>query len=253
MPPRSGAILREATLLHVKDRAAPPALPGFHVVRPERPVERIEGVPGAASVVHRGPGRRPEIALTFDDGPSRWTADIAAVFEEQGCLATFFLRGGAVAERPEAVAALAAAGHELGNHLWTHTNASTQSQVELREEIERTAEAIESAGAPRPHLVRPPYFSAPRTVAEAAAGTGTSAVILRSIGSSDWEAESAGQIFPPILADAQPGDIVCMHDGISSDKRERDTRQPTVDAAAKLVPALLEQGLRPVTVSELLA
>jgi peptidoglycan-N-acetylglucosamine deacetylase len=225
---------------------------GFHVVRPEPREEPVTGVSGAIKIVHRGPGERAEIALTFDDGPSRWTAQITSSFAEHGCHATFFLRGAAVAERPEAVASLAAAGHELGNHLWSHTNAATQSRTELREEIERTADAVEAAGAPRPHLLRPPYFSAPHAVAEAAAGTGISAVILRSIGSSDWEAKSADEIFVPVLANAQAGDIVCLHDGISSDKRDTDSRKPTVEAVKRLIPALLERGLRPVKVSQLL-
>ncbi|MGC1852011.1 MAG: polysaccharide deacetylase family protein [Solirubrobacterales bacterium] len=207
---------------------------------------------GTAKIVHRGPGERAEIALTFDDGPSRWTAQITNSFAEHDCHATFFLRGAAVEEQSETVATLAAAGHEVGNHLWSHTNASTQTHSELRDEIERTADAIETAGAPRPHLLRPPYFSAPRAVAEAAAGTGISAVILRSIGSSDWEAESADEVFGPVLANAQAGDIVCLHDGISSDKRDTDSRQPTVDAVRRLIPALLERGLRPVNVSQLL-
>lgn len=237
----------------MNDRATPAAPPGFHVVRPEPSVEVLPGgLIDAPKIVHRGRGRRAEIALSFDDGPSRWTAEIAASFEQHGCHATFFLRGAAVAERPDAVAALAAAGHELGNHLWSHSNASTQSGDELREEIERTADAIEAAGAPRPTLLRPPYFSAPRAVAEAAAGTGVSAVVLRSIGTSDWEAESAEEVLGPVLANAQAGDIVCLHDGISSDKRDSDSRQPTADAVKRLVPALLERGLRPVTVSQLL-
>jgi peptidoglycan/xylan/chitin deacetylase (PgdA/CDA1 family) len=231
------------------DTARP--LPGFHVLRSGPREERLTNVPGAPRVVHRGDGERTEIALTFDDGPSGWTMAIASAFERRECRATFFLRGAAVAKRPQAVAAVAAAGHELGNHLWSHANASTQSQAELREEIERTADAIEAAGAPRPRLVRPPYFSAPRAVAEAAAGTGASIVVLRSIGSSDWEAESAEQILGPVLANAQPGDIVCMHDGVSPGEGDGD-RRPTVEAIARLVPALLKRGLRPVTVSQLL-
>ncbi len=226
------------------------ALPGFHIVRPEQREELpAEGGP---MIVHRGNGRRAEIALTFDDGPSRWTEGVAASFEEHDCHATFFLRGAAVTERPETVTALTAAGHELGNHLWSHTNTSTLSGAEIRAELERTADAIEAAGAPRPTLVRPPYFSAPRSVAEAAHGLGVQAVVLRSIGTSDWEADSAEQIFEPVLANAEPGDIVCLHDGISSDKRDGDSREPTVVAVKQLVPGLLERGLRPVTVSQLL-
>jgi len=236
----------------VDDRLSAGAPAGFRVLRPEPREEALPGVRGAPRIVHRGSGERPEIALTFDDGPSGWTMAIASAFERRKCRATFFLRGAAVAEREEAVAAVAAAGHELGNHLWSHADASTQSQAELREEIERTAEAIEATGAPRPALVRPPFFSAPRAVAEAAAGTGVSAVVMRSIGSSDWEAEWAEQVLVPVLANAQPGDIVCMHDGVSPGEDDGASRQPTVEAVARLVPGLLKLGLRPVTVSQLL-
>jgi peptidoglycan/xylan/chitin deacetylase (PgdA/CDA1 family) len=225
---------------------------GFHVVHSEPREEMAEGAPDGPRIVHRGSGGRAEIALTFDDGPSQWTTEVAATFERHGCHATFFLRGGAVVERPSTVAELGAAGHELGNHLWSHANASTQSRAELRREIERTADAIEATGAPRPVFIRPPYFSAPKAVAEAAAGTGASAVILRSIGTSDWEARSADEVLGPVLTNAEPGDIVCLHDGVSSDKRAGDSRQPTADAVKRLVPALLERGLRPVTVSQLL-
>lgn len=208
--------------------------------------------PARPAIVSRVDGGRGKIALTFDDGPSRWTAEIAATLEAHGCRATFFLRGPAVEERPEAVADLAEAGHELGNHLWSHTDASTQDPDEIRAEIERTARAIRAAGGGDPTLIRPPYHKGPEEVAAAAQGLGVRAVVLRSIAVSDWAAESEDEVFDPVLAAAGPGDIVCLHDGISSDKRDRDSREPTVAAVKRLVPALLERGLRPVTVSELL-
>jgi peptidoglycan-N-acetylglucosamine deacetylase len=207
---------------------------------------------GRPRIVSRGDGQRDEIALTFDDGPSHWTAQIAATFEEHDCHATFFLRGPAVEKRPAAVAALAAAGHELGNHLWSHTDATTQGRAEIRAELERTASAVQRAGGGRPNLVRPPYFKGPNEVAGAARRSGVRAIVLRSIAVSDWAASSADEIFKPVLASAGPGDIVCLHDGVSSDKRDTDSREPTTAAVRRLVPALLERGLRPVTVSRLL-
>ena len=207
---------------------------------------------GRPRIVYRGGGRRGEIALTFDDGPSRWTAEIAAVFEEHGCQATFFLRGPAVEKHPEKVAALAAAGHELANHLWSHTDATRQDRTEIRAELERTADAIQRAGGGRPDLVRPPYLKGPYEVAEAVRRSGVRAIVLRSIAVSDWDADSASEVLEPVLASAGPGDIVCLHDGISSDKRDSDSREPTAAAVKRLVPALLERGLRPVTVSRLL-
>jgi peptidoglycan/xylan/chitin deacetylase (PgdA/CDA1 family) len=56
-----------------------------------------------------------------------------------------------------------------------------------------------------------------------------------------------------VLATVGAGDIVCLHDGIAPGNRGTSSRAPTAEAVGRLVPALLERGLRPVTVSELLA
>jgi peptidoglycan/xylan/chitin deacetylase (PgdA/CDA1 family) len=208
---------------------------------------------GRPLVVHSGTGRRAEVALTFDDGPSRWTAAIAATLEEHGCRATFFVRGAAIEERPGDLSALSEAGHEIGSHLWSHADATTQNRAEIRAEVRRTAEAIREVSGRWPRLVRPPYCKAPGAVARAARWTGTRLVIQRSIGSGDWEASAPEEVFLPLLESAVPGDIVGLHDGISPDERDSDSREVTVNALRDLVPGLLERGLKPVTVSKLLA
>ena len=204
-------------------------------------------------VVYRAPGRPAAVALTFDDGPSPWTAEIAAALEAHDCLGTFFLRGAAVEERPDTVAALAAAGHELGNHLWSHSDPTGQTILALRDEIDRTATAIRAASGADPRLVRPPYCGAPREVARAASRGAADLVVLRSVDPADWSLDSADEIAERVLAAVHPGDIVCLHDGMPPGSRGTRTRVPTVAAVARLVPVLLERGLRPVTVSRLLA
>lgn len=195
---------------------------------------------------------RPAVALTFDDGPSGWTPKIAQALEEHGCRGTFFLNGLAVERRPETVAALAEAGHDLGNHLWSHTDPIRQSVAAIHAEIDRTAEAIRRATGSRPVLVRPPYCGAARRVARAARRA-NAVVVLRSVDPADWKAETAELILGRVLADARPGDIVCLHDGIAPNNLGTETRAATVAAVKELVPSLLDRGLRPVTVSELLA
>jgi peptidoglycan/xylan/chitin deacetylase (PgdA/CDA1 family) len=204
-------------------------------------------------VVKRAPGRPPAIALTFDDGPSQWTQQIAGALEAHGCRGTFFLLGSAVAEHPQIVAALAAAGHELGNHLWSHGDPEQQSRAALRDELDRAAQAIAAAAGAPPVLLRPPYCGAPRHVARAAGRGGAKLVVLRSVDPADWSAQSPEEIVERVLSAVQPGDIVCMHDGIAPGNTGTDSRAATVEAVRRLVPALLARGLRPVTVSELLA
>lgn len=212
----------------------------------------VRRLPWRARIVSRADdGARPAVALTFDDGPSPWSAAIAAELERHGCRGTFFLLGSAVEREPGVAAALAAAGHELGNHLWSHGDPAHQSRRELRAEIERTRHTIELAAGVRPTLVRPPFCGAPDRVARAAGGGGL--VVLRSVDPADWNAASAGEIVERVLAAVGPGDIVCLHDGIAPRNRGTASRDATLAAVAQLVPALLDRGLRPVTVSELLA
>lgn len=203
-------------------------------------------------IVTRASGRPPAVALTFDDGPSEWTAEVARALEQHGCRGTFFLLGAAVERRPEAAAALAAAGHELGNHLWTHSDPARQSHAELRRELRRTAATIREAAGTRPALVRPPYCGAPKRVALAASLGSARLVVLRSVDPADWSREAADEIVQRVLSEVGPGDIVCLHDGIAPGNQGSATRAPTAEAMARLVPELLDRGLRPVTVSELL-
>jgi peptidoglycan/xylan/chitin deacetylase (PgdA/CDA1 family) len=204
-------------------------------------------------IVYRAPGNAAQVALTFDDGPSAWTAEVAAALEAHGCLGTFFLRGAAVEERPETVAALAEAGHELGNHLWSHSDPERQSVAALRDEIDRTQAAIRTAAGTSPAFVRPPYCGAPGKVALAAGRSDVALVVLRSVDPADWRLDSAEEIAQRVLDVIVAGDIVCLHDGTSPSGTGTPTRAPTVAAVAQLVPALRDRGLQPVTVSRLLA
>ena len=219
----------------------------------ERLLRVARRLAGRPPVIYSVSGAPDSVALTFDDGPSTWTPEVAAALERHGCLGTFFIRGEAVAETPEPAARLAAAGHELGSHLWSHSDPELQSVAELRDEIERTASAIGEATGVRPTLLRPPYCGAPHKVARAATRGGVDTVVLRSVDPADWSLESADEIFDRVMARVRPGDIVCLHDGMPAGSSGTSTRGPTAAAVARLVPALLERGLRPVTVSELLA
>lgn len=213
--------------------------------------DALAAVLGWPPIVYRADGRPHAVALTFDDGPSPWTAPIAGALEAHGCRGTFFVLGAAAEHDRGRVAALAAAGHELGNHLYSHTDPERQTVRVLRAEIDRTGAVIGDASGARPTLVRPPYCGAPRKVARAA-GRRASTIVMRSVDPADWRLESADEIVRRVLAAVGPGDIVCLHDGMPAEGGGTRTRTPTAEAVKRLVPALLARDLRPVTVSELL-
>jgi peptidoglycan/xylan/chitin deacetylase (PgdA/CDA1 family) len=204
-------------------------------------------------IVYAAPRRigRRELALTFDDGPSEWTPPILDLLQAHAARATFFVLGASADGRGDIVRRAAAEGHELGNHTYSHADPEQLPDDELRSELERTGSLLESLVGKRPVHFRPPYAATNYRVADVARGAGLERTVLRSIDPADWSETDGSAIAAHVLERARPGAIVCLHDG--NLPPERPSRQPTVDALARIVPELTARGYRLVTVSELLA
>lgn len=93
-----------------------------------------------------------EIILTFDDGPSPDTNDQIVNLLKAECLkATFFLVGKKAQEYPTLVKNLAAAGHTIGNHSWSHKRFTEIDDSEVQQEVSQGIRAVEEALAPDYH------------------------------------------------------------------------------------------------------
>ncbi len=183
-----------------------------------------------------GGGRR--IALTFDDGPSNETPrflDLLARFEIP---ATFFVCGKNVARRPATARAIVEAGHEIGNHTYSHPLLPLCGPRRTREELVRTQRQIEDAAGVSPGLFRPPYGLGSPALASVLADLGLLRVHWTVIG-NDWK-WSASKIAGRALAAACPGAIVCLHDGNGA--RAVADRSQTLQALRRIVPDLRAAG-----------
>ncbi len=92
------------------------------------------------------PLRDHEVVLTFDDGP--WiatTPKVLAALAQQCVRATFFLIGKPASEHPELVRKIAAEGHTIGHHTWTHRSLSRIPPGQASDEIDRGISAVEMA------------------------------------------------------------------------------------------------------------
>ncbi|HEX7449902.1 MAG TPA: polysaccharide deacetylase family protein [Pirellulales bacterium] len=105
-----------------------------------------------------GPRRSRQVCLTFDDGPDfAHTPRVLEVLREYRVAATFFLLGKQAAAYPQLVRQIAAEGHTIANHTYTHRPAEQLSAREFRDEALRTQRLLgELLGMP-PRLLRPPY------------------------------------------------------------------------------------------------
>ncbi len=195
-------------------------------------------------IYHGRRNGRMEIALSFDDGPHpRYTPMILAILQEYGIHATFFMVGENVGYYPEAAAAVAAAGHEIGNHTFTHRKFNLMNEHDMLSEISACEDAIASVSKQKPRFIRPPEGNLNATMRRVI-GSLDYRIVLWDVDTRDWAHTPPSVIAENILDTVQAGDIILMHDFIGHDS-------PTPEALRRVIPALLERGYHFVTVGEL--
>ncbi|WP_102264012.1 polysaccharide deacetylase family protein [Mesobacillus jeotgali] len=96
------------------------------------------------------------VALTFDDGPTNKVEDILPILEKYDAKATFFLIGNGIEKNPEAAQMIARAGHQIGNHTYSHNRMVLKSPSFINEEIQKTNKLIVKAGFNGEIDFRPP-------------------------------------------------------------------------------------------------
>ena len=194
----------------------------------------------------------PLMALTFDDGPDpRYTGDILDALGAQEVRATFFVIGRNAEKYPKLVSRIVAEGHELANHTQDHIWLDTQPRAVVQQQISQAQATID--GYASAAYLRPPRGWTSRAVAEQAAASR-----LRSIFWSDSFDRYLGlpvqTAVATVAGNARPGSIILCHDGghLDGPNPQQFDRTRTVAAVPGLIAAVRAQGLRPVTLSELL-
>ena len=206
--------------------------------------------------VYRGVGRRRSVALTFDDGPSEGTAALLRYLAQEGIRATFFQCGMNAERLPEVARSVSAAGHEIGNHTYSHPRLPPRLSRKpnllgpetISRELARTQEILERLHGRTPRLFRAPYGMRWFGLREAQRRLGLLGVLWTVIG-HDWE-WPAERIAGHVLKNVGPGGIVCLHDG--RDIRPAADLSEMLGALRVIVPALKARGYRFETVRALL-
>ena len=188
---------------------------------------------------------KKQIALTFDDGPHpRLTPQILEILARYHVPATFFMVGVNVLNYPDAARQVIQAGHEVGNHTFTHPHLTDLNEQAIMEEIGKCEDALEELCEYRPHLLRTPQGALTQSL-EKCLLRDDYTLVLWSLDTRDWDKKSTACVVQTVLDRVQAGDIILMHDYIGYNSK-------TPEALEKIIPALLSQGYEFVTVSRLL-
>lgn len=199
-------------------------------------------------IVSRVNTQQKLVALTFDDGPiPAATEEILLVLDEGGVKATFFVIGAELEQNLESGRKLVAAGHELGNHSFSHSRMVLKTPSFVKSEIERTDELIRQTGYQAAIHFRPPF--------------GKKLLVLpyylsqHSRKSITWDVEpdsfpeiakDANKIVEYVLANVKPGSIILLHVMYSS-------RKESLKSVKGIIAGLKSRGYEFKTVSELLS
>ena len=188
-------------------------------------------------------GGHATAVLTFDDGPDPvWTPRLLRILQAADAKAVFFLIGEQAAEQPELVRQIAAQGHVIGNHTYTHTDPLRLTASELAAEIDRTNEVITRITGVRPTLFRPPFGHATEAL-ESLMAQRSMHTVLWDNSPSDYEQPSAADMARGVLKTARlgPGTIVLLHDGDAAGSANSDRAQ-TCQALTPIITGLRQQG-----------
>jgi len=187
-----------------------------------------------------GPQTGKLVALTFDDGPHPEITPLLLDFlQGQGVHVTFFVLGCNVVNTPDILRRAAAEGHQIGSHTYGHKNLTTLSAERRQSEIERNAALIEELTGKRPTVMRPPFGEQNAALQNAV----NTPLLLWSVDPKDWSTRDADRTFRHVLERVKDGDIVLLH----------DVYPESLEAAKRIIPALLAQGYTFVTVDQLFA
>ncbi|MFD7416407.1 polysaccharide deacetylase family protein, partial [Kitasatospora purpeofusca] len=208
--------------------AAPSAPPAG--AAPARALTEAESRP-----VYELDADRRVVALTIDDGPDpRHTPTVLALLEQHGIRATFFLIGENAVEHPDLVREIAARGHHIANHTWTHPDLRHLSEAKVREELERTSELLHRTTGKAPTWFRAPGGDWSPASLKVSAELGMRPMAW-SVDPRDWARPGTVVITDRILKDVRPGAIVLNHDGGGD-------RSQTVAALKAYLPVLIDSG-----------
>ncbi|MDR1291830.1 MAG: polysaccharide deacetylase family protein [Clostridiales Family XIII bacterium] len=173
------------------------------------------------------------VALTFDDGPGKYTNKLLNAMDKQGVRATFFVVGQMAKPRASLLKKMVKNGNEVANHTYAHNGKAGV----LMGALKKTDKIVKKATGENTALMRPPGGAINKATRKCG-----KPIILWSVDPKDWRDRNSNTVYRRVMGGVKSGSIVLMH----------DIHPTTVNAAIRIMKSLEKKGYAFVTVSELL-
>ncbi len=193
------------------------------------------------SILRRGNPTRRQVALTFDDGPHPdRTLKLLKILKDSGIKATFFVIGKMVEAHPELLRAIAADGHTVGNHTFSHVTLTKIPLADIETEYGACSDIIEATLGKPPIYCRPPGGDYDRLVIQASERLALRTVLWTD-DPGDYAQPGDTVIMTRAMNRVSNGGILLFHDGVVE----------TLDILPQLIKGLKAKGFSFVTLDRL--
>lgn len=177
------------------------------------------------------------LSLTFDDGPSKYTKDLIEVLDKYDSKATFFILGNNIKGNEAIIKNISSKGHQIGIHGYSHTPFTNMDVDDVNAEIAGTYDMLSRIDVRPTNIVRPPFGKLNETIKEQV----NYPFVLWNIDTDDVKNQNKENIKTNIRKQISEGSIILMH----------DLYPTTVEAVDEIIPELIGQGYKFVTLSDM--
>ena len=220
-----------------------------------KPLEAIAGYdaarinPGSKAkydLIYKEATTKKQVVLTFDDWGTDYTVTkILDILDKYQIKASFFLRADGVEKNPNLARAIAEAGHDVGNHTYSHPVLSAITSAQLQEEVVKAHQVITEAIQEQPAMLfRPPTGNISDSEAAIIAATGYKTIVNYDVDPTDWDKQMmADDIADVIVQQTQNGSNILLHmlDDIH-----------TIEALPRVIETLEHRGFTFVKMTDLI-
>lgn len=183
--------------------------------------------------------RVPCVAITFDDGPGKYTEEIVSILREHNSVATFFMLGERLdLVEPSTLDDLLTEGSTINSHSYSHSNFKKLSAESIKQDMIDTKDKIyDITGGYEIRFFRPPYGSYNDTVKENVPYP----LVMWSVDTMDWDTDDPNVVYENATCNIQDGDVILLH----------EVHDSTVEALPRILEELQNQGFQTVTIEEM--
>ncbi|MDI7741997.1 polysaccharide deacetylase family protein [Lysinibacillus fusiformis] len=208
----------------------------FKEIPPKVSLEDLEVQP-----IYRGNPEKPMVAFLINVAwGNEYIPKILEVLKQHNTKATFFLDGSWTNKNPDVAKQIKDAGHEIGNHAYSHPDLQKRSMAETQEELKKTNDVIEQTLGIKPKWFAPPSGSFNDTTVKVADQLNMK-TILWTVDTVDWKKPAPSEMVNRVVSKIENGAMVLMH-----------PTEPVAEGIDAMISEIKEKGYQLGTVTELM-